>query len=24
MFTPNRSLEAKHILFYYWADCLAL
>ena len=22
--TPNRLLEAKHILFYYRADCLAL
>ena len=21
---PNRSLEPKHILFYYRADCLAL
>ena len=23
-FNPNRTLEAKHILFYYRADCLAL
>ena len=23
-FNPNRTLEAKHILFYYQADCLAL
>ena len=23
-FNPNRSLEPKHILFYYRADCLAL
>ena len=24
LFNPNRSLEPKHILFYYRADCLAL
>ena len=24
LFNPNRLLEAKHILFYYRADCLAL
>ena len=23
-FNPNRSLEPKHILFYYRADCLSL
>ena len=23
-YNPNRSLEPKHILFYYRADCLAL
>ena len=24
VFSPNRSSEPKHILFYYRADCLAL
>jgi len=24
MFNPNQSLEPKHILFYYRADCLSL